>query len=432
MQHPDEGTIHAWLDGALDALQRQRVEQHLASCVECEALVAEARGFIAGSSRILAALDDVPGDVVPRRSAVPPTHAALADAARPATIVTPLASLRPRSWVTANAFRIAAAITIVAAGALAGRYGLYSKSQSSTATREATFDAPATLDAVATTGTAATTADSSPPPAVVPRQAGEQSRSIASARSAPRPASPASRTAQPEAAGRTSAGRGAGAVRDDGRLATTGNFAARAPADSAAGRTLGVIAAAPPPASSAAANAGAEDVSAAQQRVAESRAGERPTLGAAPAVAPRRPSATSDAAPSRARREDPARMRAIAGCWRFSAPSLVAERGGGSSPVLLSPLRLDTTLVADGLGAGAYDVRTLPTTRPDFVPYRYMHWRPLGDDRVEIVLSSGFGGMRIELTGRGERMRGTAQTFTDVRGIGERTFAVAAVRVGCE
>ena len=66
MQHPDEGTIHAWLDGALDAEEAARVEQHAAECAACANAVAEARGLVAGASRILSALDDAPGGVVPR------------------------------------------------------------------------------------------------------------------------------------------------------------------------------------------------------------------------------------------------------------------------------------------------------------------------------------------------------------------------------
>jgi anti-sigma factor RsiW len=66
MQHLDEGTIHAWLDGALDADEAARVEQHAAECAACAAAVAEARGLVAGASRILTALDHTPADVVPR------------------------------------------------------------------------------------------------------------------------------------------------------------------------------------------------------------------------------------------------------------------------------------------------------------------------------------------------------------------------------
>jgi anti-sigma factor RsiW len=63
-EHLDEGTIHAWLDGALSADEAARVRRHVATCAECAAQVAEARGFVAGASRILSALDDAPA-VVP-------------------------------------------------------------------------------------------------------------------------------------------------------------------------------------------------------------------------------------------------------------------------------------------------------------------------------------------------------------------------------
>jgi hypothetical protein len=65
MQHPDEGTIHSWLDGALTAQESAEVEAHVQNCAECAVAVAEARGFIAGASRILTALDSVPSGVLP-------------------------------------------------------------------------------------------------------------------------------------------------------------------------------------------------------------------------------------------------------------------------------------------------------------------------------------------------------------------------------
>lgn len=60
MRHLDEGTIHAWLDGALSSDEAARAEAHVASCTVCAEAVAEARGLIAASSRILLALDNVP------------------------------------------------------------------------------------------------------------------------------------------------------------------------------------------------------------------------------------------------------------------------------------------------------------------------------------------------------------------------------------
>ncbi|HEY5220093.1 MAG TPA: zf-HC2 domain-containing protein [Gemmatimonadaceae bacterium] len=68
MTHIDEGTIHAWLDGALTPSEGAAVEAHTASCAQCAAQVAEARGLLAGASRILSALDEVPAGVVPVRA----------------------------------------------------------------------------------------------------------------------------------------------------------------------------------------------------------------------------------------------------------------------------------------------------------------------------------------------------------------------------
>lgn len=71
MNDIDEGTIHAWLDGAVDATQSREIESHVAQCATCSAAVAEARGLVAGASRILNALDDVPAGVTPKRASAP-------------------------------------------------------------------------------------------------------------------------------------------------------------------------------------------------------------------------------------------------------------------------------------------------------------------------------------------------------------------------
>src|SRR5258705_36373 len=92
MQHLDEGTIHAWLDGALSPDEAARVEAHVAECPQCAAAVAEARGFIAASSRILTALDHVPRGVVP--------------------------VARPARWSNPAMWRAAAGVLVVAGGSL--------------------------------------------------------------------------------------------------------------------------------------------------------------------------------------------------------------------------------------------------------------------------------------------------------------------------
>lgn len=65
MPRPDEGLIHAWLDGELDAAESARVEALVASDAKWAAAAAEARGLIAASSRIVGALDHVPAGVIP-------------------------------------------------------------------------------------------------------------------------------------------------------------------------------------------------------------------------------------------------------------------------------------------------------------------------------------------------------------------------------
>jgi len=64
-EHPDEGLIHAWLDDALDAAEAERLAAHVRTCAECQGRVAEARGLIAGASRVVAALDGVPAGTRP-------------------------------------------------------------------------------------------------------------------------------------------------------------------------------------------------------------------------------------------------------------------------------------------------------------------------------------------------------------------------------
>jgi hypothetical protein len=119
MQHPDEGTIHSWLDGALSADEAARVEAHTKECPQCAAAVAEARGFIAASSRILTALDNAPRGVIP---AAPSKK-----------------RIDPLVW------RVAATVLVVAAGTLVVFRNGGREAQITTATADR---APSTIKAV--------------------------------------------------------------------------------------------------------------------------------------------------------------------------------------------------------------------------------------------------------------------------------------------
>lgn len=65
MEHLDEGMVHAWLDDALASDEARDIATHVQSCASCAALVAEARGFMAASTRIVAQLDHVSANVIP-------------------------------------------------------------------------------------------------------------------------------------------------------------------------------------------------------------------------------------------------------------------------------------------------------------------------------------------------------------------------------
>ncbi|HEV7705460.1 MAG TPA: zf-HC2 domain-containing protein [Gemmatimonadaceae bacterium] len=104
MQHLDEGMIHAWLDGELPPAEREALEAHLAECAQCAAAVAEARGFIAASTRILTALDSVPGGVLPAASTG-------SGGARPAVRRHFVVS---RAWMAAAAVLVLSTLTVIA------------------------------------------------------------------------------------------------------------------------------------------------------------------------------------------------------------------------------------------------------------------------------------------------------------------------------
>ena len=65
MSHVDEGTLHAYLDGELAPVERERVDTHLKGCPVCQARLAEERTIIERASRLL-------GMATPPERAMPP------------------------------------------------------------------------------------------------------------------------------------------------------------------------------------------------------------------------------------------------------------------------------------------------------------------------------------------------------------------------
>jgi Ca-activated chloride channel homolog len=110
--HPDEGSLQTWLDDAFDAASTTQVQAHVTGCAVCQREVATLRGYMAAASRVLGALDDAPAGVV-----------SPADSAKAAAAIVAQADRRTRAeqkaaqaWFTRPAFRVAAALALMAGG----------------------------------------------------------------------------------------------------------------------------------------------------------------------------------------------------------------------------------------------------------------------------------------------------------------------------
>lgn len=118
--HLEEGTIHAWLDREYNAANSEVIDAHIHACVACQQSVAEARGLLAGASRITAMLDAVPSGVLPSRSepaSVPSASAQLAAIKKVATGAGSGAGGLSHPWFGQRFMRFAAAILVFVGGA---------------------------------------------------------------------------------------------------------------------------------------------------------------------------------------------------------------------------------------------------------------------------------------------------------------------------
>lgn len=126
--HLDEGVLHAWIDGELGADDARAVVAHSEACAPCAARVAEARGFVAGSSRILSALDENVGrlpSAVDRYNMVASRRHSVG-AGRPDVSRAPAADGRRQTasrWSTRRLSLAAAAALVFVAGTVVARDG---------------------------------------------------------------------------------------------------------------------------------------------------------------------------------------------------------------------------------------------------------------------------------------------------------------------
>ena len=296
MSRPDEGLIHTWLDGELEPAEVARVQRLAETDPEWMAAVAEARGLIAASSRIVRALDAVPGGVVPTTTARAPI------AARP---------FRVRPWMG-----IAAALVLVVGTAYV--------------MRESTQEAFGPAGAASLPPQPAP-AQNTPAPATV----GERREAFAAPREqSADPLRPMADDARRDAGGAGSIGTVGAVTSQPAPIASAPPTAspALAPPARAPARTLAPSA--PPPPSAAGKAAAEEDRSLARARIGSDRLSQVVVTGS---YGPETPAAT------------------LAGCWRVSAPDSLAAlyrdltivRAAGDTLELLLPTTRTVLVVRD-------------------------------------------------------------------------------------
>ena len=352
--HPDEGRIHAWLDGALDEPSANGLVAHVATCGECAERVAEARGLIAGASRVVRALDQTTTSAGPTWGQVTATTAANPPASRStwrALRVTPLRAAIAATVLVALGVTFTSTRTALNTDATS----MMSMSQGAEGAAGAAVSSSATpgqpaRDAVFDSAIARNVAEAQPPRSV----------GAASAPAVPTPDAvrgSASGLADPVAATRVAAARGAVQEQRD----SSAGFAADQLAASSAGRSSRAVAGA-----MAAASARGDSASRVLgSTVASTRAD---VALSAPASAPAE-------APSQIRRRvipgarecyRVERASAGTGAWGpVSLPFVVAVNADGKSARVM-PADGGTTAATATLTRGGGDSLFLRLTRPGY------------------------------------------------------------------
>ena len=150
MQHLDEGTIHALLDGELAGAEGTQILAHIETCEECSSRVAEERLIQAEAERMILELDEpaprpapsvIPPYETDERFVIPPPPTEQLVRQGPPIVLVPSRDTdRPRIPFR---YLAAAAMLVVAAGA--GYFAIGARRGTSSATPQVFTDAPVTI-----------------------------------------------------------------------------------------------------------------------------------------------------------------------------------------------------------------------------------------------------------------------------------------------
>jgi hypothetical protein len=452
MQHPDEGTIHAWLDGALAPAEARAFEEHVTGCTECEAAVANARGLLAASSRILSALDHVPAGAVPRAgSAGGATTAGMGGSHR--------AGLEPGGF-RAMRWRAAAAIALVAGvswlalqphtpqGDVASKpvteqavaattdtsvivqtpqvAEIVPHSAAPSSARSAVPAAPPAVQSNKTLASSSIASDASAPiaakRAMVPRAEANDAALSGAVRTGglaggiPKPSS----TASVPTAGASGASSGYSSRLDERQSAE-----AKSQAETSSKREAAM--------NRVAQNARTEidsilasDSSRREENVAADRVTSRDFAMQKRAAAA--PSAVAKAMPSRVEPENVSEL--AAGCYVVETSDWLPADGARTTRRLPARIELEQTLGLSGDERGNHLARPAPG-EPPLPPGTIGFWKPLGDDRIRVTFADERGWTVLTLDVTAASLRGPARSFAASDGT-LRSSDVIAHRTSCQ
>lgn len=132
--------------------------------------------------------------------------------------------------------------------------------------------------------------------------------------------------------------------------------------------------------------------------------------------------------PLAAQSVDAVRAQALAGCWAVQVGTFKGSTVDSGMTVLPTVVKLDTLPGADIWGKPFGRLLLgLPDTTGRY--YRRGFFELKGANRIRLIWASGFTSMSIDATTTAERMRGTAQAWTDYGG--EQVAPITLTRTTC-
>lgn len=448
MPHPDEGTIHAWLDGALSPAEARAFEEHVAGCAQCEAAVAGARGLLAASSRILSALDNVPAGVVPGSDTTFAER--LARSSRDA---------RAPGRFRATRWRAAAAIVVVAGTSW---LVLHPRSAHDVPVSERQTVAAASEAAIMKPRSNVDSGAPQSTKAMAPPVVGEAQSSAPTAKRAMVPRPIETTASRGDSPAKTSLGSGDGGL---GRVAQ----APAATADALESRSTPVppaaanvapsardaaVGSAPPAEMERRAQSLAKADVAARREVVQQENKDRAAIDSVLAADSARSvpgyatlgvqsagnaakmrgatSAPAAAAPAQSRlREPSSTVDRAAGCYEIETPGWApeAEADHDSPSLLPSRIELQRAVGLSGDERGNRLARPAPG-EPALSPGVIGFWTPLGSDKIRVTFADDTGWVALTLAVEQESVHGPGRSYSASSGR-LRSTEVTARRTAC-